>query len=71
MNSPSRIDVSTRAVTADEAVRRLTSGMRVFVHGAAATPTPLIAAMVANAALEDVTLYHLHTMGPAPFVDPE
>ena len=71
MSSSSRIDVSTRAVSADAAVSRLTSGMRVFVHGAAATPTPLIEAMVRNAALEDVTLYHLHTMGPAPFVNPE
>lgn len=71
MSSSSRIDVSTRAVSADEAVSRLSSGMRVFVHGAAATPTPLIEAMVRRAGLQDVTLYHLHTMGPAPFVDPD
>ncbi len=45
--------------------------MHVFVHGAAATPTPLIDALVGNSALENVTLYHLHTAGPAPFVDPE
>jgi acyl-CoA hydrolase len=70
MTSP-RIDLSTRAVSADDAVSRLTSGMRVFVHGAAATPTPLIEAMVRRASLHDVTVYHLHTMGPAPFVDPE
>ena len=31
----------SRAVDAHEAVRLVTSGMRVFVHGAAATPTPL------------------------------
>jgi 4-hydroxybutyrate CoA-transferase len=59
------------AVPADEAVALITSGMNVFVHGAAATPTPLLEALVRNAALSDVTLYHLHTAGPAPFVDPE
>jgi len=64
-----RIDVATRATTPDDAVSRLKSGMRVFVHGAAATPTPLLEALVRRSALEDVQLYHLHTMGPAPFVD--
>src|SRR5687767_9844243 len=44
--------------------------MRVFVHGAAATPTPLLEALVRYQELGDVTLYHLHTAGPAPFVDP-
>jgi len=68
MTTP-RIDVSTRATTPDDAVSRLRSGMRVFVHGAAATPTPLLEALVRQTALEDVQLYHLHTMGPAPFVD--
>jgi acyl-CoA hydrolase len=44
--------------------------MRVFVHGAAATPTPLLEALVRRD-VRDVTLYHLHTAGPAPFVAPE
>ena len=69
MNLP-RIDVSTRATSADDAVSRLRSGMRIFVHGAAATPTPLVEALVRNTALHDIQLYHLHTTGPAPFVDP-
>jgi hypothetical protein len=43
--------------------------MRVFVHGAAATPAPLIDALSRRADLADVTLYHLHTTGPAPFVN--
>ena len=60
-----------RAVTADEAVAPLASGMRVFVHGAAATPTPLLEALVRRPGLDDITLYHLHTAGPAPFVEPE
>jgi acyl-CoA hydrolase len=45
--------------------------MRVFVHGACATPTPLIEALAGRTDLEHVTLYHLHTGGPAPFAAPE
>lgn len=59
------------AATADEAVSILRSGMRLFVHGAAATPTPLLEALVRRDDLHDIELYHLHTQGPAPFVDPE
>ena len=58
-----------RAVSADAAVASIQSGMRVFVHGAAATPTPLIKALVRRTNLSRVTLYHLHTTGPAPFID--
>src|SRR5690348_2781380 len=57
-------------VSAEEAVGSIESGMRVFVHGAAATPTPLLEALVRRD-VRDVTLYHLHTAGPAPFVAPE
>ena len=60
-----------RAVSADEAVSRIASGMRVFIHGAAATPTPLIEALARRQDLSDVSLYHLHTNGPAPFADEE
>jgi acyl-CoA hydrolase len=45
--------------------------MRVFIHGAAATPTPLIEALSRRTDLADVSLYHLHTVGPAPFAEPE
>jgi hypothetical protein len=69
--SPTRmVDWRSRAVTADEAVAALAPGMRVFVHGAAATPTPLLEALVRDRRLTGVTLYHLHTAGPAPFVEP-
>jgi acyl-CoA hydrolase len=61
----------TQAVSAADAVAHLTSGMRVFVHGAAATPTPLLEALAARRDLSDVTLYHMHTNGPAPFAEPE
>ena len=47
-------------VTADEAVSCVTSGMRLFIHGAAATPTPLVEALARRTSLSDVSLYHLH-----------
>lgn len=62
---------SLRASSADDAVSVVRSGMRVFVHGAAATPTPLIEALVRRRDLNDVTIYHLHTAGPAPFAEPD
>ena len=61
---------TSRAVTAEEAASHIGSGMRVFIHGAAATPAPLIAALSARTDLADVSLYHLHTTGPAPFAEP-
>jgi 4-hydroxybutyrate CoA-transferase len=64
-------DWTRRAVSADDAVARITSGMKVFVHGAAATPTPLLAALSERPDIEDVMLYHMHTSGPAPFAAPE
>jgi acyl-CoA hydrolase len=61
---------ASRAVTPDEAVAGITSGMRIFVHGAAATPTILLDALAKRHDLTDVTIYHLHTTGPATFADP-
>jgi acyl-CoA hydrolase len=58
-------------LTPEEAVSAIASGMHVFVHGAAATPTPLLDALARRRDLSDVTLYHLHTGGPAPFVEPD
>jgi 4-hydroxybutyrate CoA-transferase len=64
-------DHLAQATSAAAAVSCVRSGMRVFLHGAAATPTPLIEALCARMDLEDVWLYHLHTEGPAPFAAPE
>jgi 4-hydroxybutyrate CoA-transferase len=61
----------SRAVTPEDAVSSIQSGMRVFVHGAAATPAPLLEALARRLDLADVALYHLHTTGPAPFAAPE
>lgn len=59
------------AVSPEEAIKHLKSGDRIFIHGAAATPTPLLDAMVKRPDLENIKLYHLHTAGPAPFTEPE
>lgn len=63
-------DWQARALSPDEAVRGISSGMKVFVHGAAATPTPLLEALARRTDLEDVTLYHLHLEGEAPWTAP-
>jgi acyl-CoA hydrolase len=60
-----------RAVSPADALAAVTNGMTVFVHGAAATPTPLLDALAARSDLEGISLYHLHTGGPAPFVAPQ
>jgi 4-hydroxybutyrate CoA-transferase len=63
-------DWSSRGVAPDDAVSLVTSGMRVFVHGAAATPHPLLTALSKRADLEGVRLYHMHTEGEAPWTAP-
>src|SRR5512141_111830 len=59
------------AVSPEEAVSRITSGMHVFVHGAAATPMPLVDALSKRRDLTGVTLHHLHLEGRCGFADPE
>ncbi|QYM80228.1 hypothetical protein K0B96_06330 [Horticoccus luteus] len=63
-------DWKLRAVPAADAVAVVQSAHRVFLHGACATPTPLVEALSARRDLENVRLYHLHTAGPAPFAAP-
>jgi acyl-CoA hydrolase len=65
------LDWQREATSAADAVALIASGMRVFVHGACATPAPLVEALARRADVEDVRLYHLHTTGPAPFAAPE
>jgi acyl-CoA hydrolase len=64
-------DWTKKAVSAAEAVGAIQSGMKVFVHGAAATPTPLLKALVQRKELEGVRLYHMHTAGETPFAEPD
>ena len=60
-------DWKSRAVSAADAVSFVRGGTNVFLHGACATPTPLIEALCVRKDLADVRLYHLHTAGAAPF----
>lgn len=54
----------------EEVVAHVQNGHRVFVHGAAATPTPLLDALSGRPDLEGVQLYHLHLAGDLKFLDP-
>ncbi|HWA24311.1 MAG TPA: acetyl-CoA hydrolase/transferase C-terminal domain-containing protein, partial [Lacunisphaera sp.] len=63
-------DWKGRAVSPANAVACIKSGNNLFIHGAAATPTPLVTALADRHDLENVRLWHLHTNGPAPFADP-
>jgi 4-hydroxybutyrate CoA-transferase len=62
-------DWKSRAVSAVDAVSFVRSNATVFIHGACATPAPLIDALCSRRDLEAVKLYHLHTAGPAPFAE--
>lgn len=58
----------SKYTTAAEAVKKIKSGDRVFVHGVSATPVQLIQAMTdRHEELRDVEVIHLHTEGPAPY----
>ncbi|HWB82307.1 MAG TPA: acetyl-CoA hydrolase/transferase C-terminal domain-containing protein [Nannocystaceae bacterium] len=63
-------ELDARASSAADAIAAIRSGMRVFVHGAAATPLPLLDALCERSDLENVALYHLHTEGTTRFADP-
>ncbi len=65
-------DWKNRADSAENAVKVIESGMRVFIHGAAATPTPLIDALGKRRDVENVRVYHIHLEGKTcPFGDPD
>ncbi|MEZ4389863.1 MAG: acetyl-CoA hydrolase/transferase C-terminal domain-containing protein [Polyangiales bacterium] len=61
----------SRAESAESVVARIKSSDRVFVHGAAATPTTLLDALCARQDLEGVRLYHLHLAGRCGVAEPE
>jgi 4-hydroxybutyrate CoA-transferase len=59
-------------LTADEAVRLIEPGDRVYLHEVAMTPHELLEALVRRAPeLSAVEVVSLHTEGPAPHVAPE
>jgi len=62
---------SPRLVSPAEAVAAVASGNQVYLHGAAATPSVLLDALVARAGeLRDVKIVGLHIEGPGPHMAP-
>ena len=62
---------NTRFVSPQEAVSCIQSGNRVFIHSVSMTPKTLVQAMIDRAPeLRNVELVHIHTEGPAPYLDP-
>ncbi|MBS1714567.1 MAG: acetyl-CoA hydrolase/transferase family protein [Armatimonadetes bacterium] len=60
-----------RAVSADQAVKAIASGERIYIHGMAAPPQQLVKAMSDRAPeLRGVEIVQLHTEGPAPYAEP-
>ncbi|MEW6057628.1 MAG: acetyl-CoA hydrolase/transferase C-terminal domain-containing protein [Bdellovibrionota bacterium] len=56
---------------AKDAIAAIQSNQRIFVHGAAATPSRLLKALVEDASrLRNVELFHLHTIGEMKYADP-
>lgn len=61
-----------KTVTAEQAVQVIQSGHRVFIHGSASTPVPLVRAMQArHGELKDVELVSITNMGDLEFNAPE
>lgn len=57
--------------SAEEAVKKIQSNNRVFIHSVAAAPQLLIKAMCARKdELRNVNIVHLHTEGEAPYTAP-
>jgi 4-hydroxybutyrate CoA-transferase len=61
-----------RIVGAEEAVALVGDRQTIFVHGGAATPATLLAALAARASdLTGVTTVGLHLEGPSPYLEPQ
>lgn len=59
-----------KAHTAKAAVEPVQSGDNIFIHTAGATPQALVQGLVERAnELKDITIYQMHTEGPAPYAD--
>jgi acetyl-CoA hydrolase len=62
----------SRVVSAEEAVKKIQSGQRVFLTGNCSTPQTVLAALVKHAPnLKDVEICQALSVGPADYVSPE
>ncbi|HUB77434.1 MAG TPA: acetyl-CoA hydrolase/transferase C-terminal domain-containing protein [Bryobacteraceae bacterium] len=69
---PRSNDYRSRIVSADEAVKRVQSGHRVYIHNGCAEPTELVEALTRRGQqLEDVEMLQMATMGVADYSLPE
>jgi 4-hydroxybutyrate CoA-transferase len=65
-------DYKSKLRTADEALRCVVSGMRVYIQPGCAEPETLVEALIKRAPhVQDVEIVHMMTMGGAPYVAPE
>src|SRR5438045_9132110 len=57
--------------TAEQALKAIKSGQRVYIGGGCGEPVDLVKALVDRALeLRDVEIVHVLTAGPAPYADP-
>src|ERR1039457_1919508 len=65
-------DYKKKLRTAEEALRCVQSGMRVYIQPGCAEPEALVEALMRRAPfVHDVEIVHMMTMGAAPYVAPE
>jgi len=66
------LDYKSKLQTADEALRCVESGMRVYIQPGCAEPETLVEALMRRGPfVGDVEVVHMLTMGAAPYVAPE
>ena len=66
------IEYKKKLRTAEEALRCVQSGMRVYIQPGCAEPETLVDALMQRAPhVRDVEIVHMMTMGRAPYVAPE
>ncbi len=64
--------MSSKFISADDALKSVKSGERIFIHGGAATPSQLIEALTRrHSELDNIEIVHLHTEGEIPYAKPE
>ena len=65
-------EYASKVQSADEALRRIESNMRVYIQPGCAEPETLVEALIRRApCVHDVEIVHMLTMGCAPYVAPE
>ncbi|MBX7137701.1 MAG: 4-hydroxybutyrate CoA-transferase [Oligoflexia bacterium] len=62
-------DWKSKAVAPGDCIKLLKNNNNVYIHGAAATPTPLLQALSDNHDLHGLKLFHLHLEGQVPFAE--